>query len=986
MSAISILLAAALVETGQPKACIVLPENATRNEKFMASELVRWTKEATGAQLPSGASAVAGLTPVTFGLTDDAEIKEEGFRITASREAVSIEARNPFGLTCAVYWLLNRFGGIYWCDPESGVDFTERSSIRIPDGVHLRNPMPQRQPLVPGLPGPEVTQKVHVWNVRNGFRPKVDATSDYALDIGLRPQVHIGGSLGDRMWKAETNETEIAAEIARLKASGEDKTRCKDQKPSTLRKVAQTLLQMKKHPERFPLIKGRRCPTGTEFLWGYLVGEKVGEPCLMNISSREHLLRTLKAERARAPKGATVTYGLGCDDNSQWCECPDCARMLKSLGNSSTDDRASDLWWDFVNWISPRLLEGDPDARVTTLIYLNYRQMPERVKPVACDPDRMAVVICPHGRCHLHSLTDPECPTNPKYLKMISEWSNLGFRAHTFEYHCQLPGKGNYAFIEKPWIDDLKWYHDHRVSHTSGGLWGVWGGYPRHPLLSKKPIYEFGAKSRWQIIWLSGYFEWDPQDDFETVRNRLLTVYYRAAANEMIEYHRLLEKAIFDTRICMSYGSSALPFTVAAGRPGLLDNAKALLRAAEAKAKDDPELMRRITRDRQCLVRDWESAASIAAGQKTKRLSRACSAVKIDGVLDETTWTGATVSDDYRWQKTYNVDNAQNEPYRPHTMHKLSFDNDNLYVAFVCDKSNGKTDDNRANGDVWDAMLGSHVQFCIMSPELNGLYYHVSVTHSGKTYSALTTNPTLRDFSKKLKFTHAIKDEPDRWTLEMAIPLAGINVPKDGEVWKFSAIRQAVGPDGALVSGLSTGFPLHWIDRWEPVSFGLPGNLCANASFERGRRAPKEGSLEGRYWKFLTEDVPSAWQFHCNNGGTAEWIKGGAPDGEKFLRISPGNEHGGPEFMLTPKFPLYPPATRKLKVSFRARGEGEIRIYSFAEKKLRETNVALDSPGLWKDYAADVELNGSHPHSLVFRFFAPEKNAIDIDDVTILPE
>ena len=976
----------ALVDGGAPKACLVVSADAPRYETHLAAEVVRWTKELTGAELPVGASAADGLTPVTFRLTDDKTVEEEGFRISASAKGVEIAARRPFGLACAVYWMLNRWGGIYWCDPESGVDFTKTDRFAVPDGVTVRNPMPGRCPLAAGLPGPEVTRKVAEWNVRNGFRPRVANDSDIALDNGVAPHVEIAGSLGDRLWKSETNEVEIAAEIARLKATGEDKTRCRNLEPRTLRYVAQTLLQMKKHPERFPLVNGKRCPTGTEFLHGYLKGERVSNCCLTSPSTREFLLAELKAQRAKAPKDAIVTYGFGCDDNSQWCECPNCLKLLKSPGNSSADDRACDLWWDFINWISPRLLENDPNARVEVLIYLTYRQVPKKVKPLCCDRDRMCVLVCPHGRCHLHSLADASCPANPRFLKMIREWADLGFRTHTFEYHCQLPGKGNYAFIERPWVEDLKWYRDHRVSHTSGGLWGVWGGYPRHPLLSKKPIYEFGAKSRWQIIWLSGYFEWDPDDDFETVRTRLLTAYYRAAAPEMLAYHALLEKAIFDTNICMCYGSSALPFTVAASEPGLLEEAKALLQKAEAKAKDDPELLRRITRDRQSLVRDWESMANLAAGQKARRIFRATDRVAVDGVLDEATWKGATLSDDYRWQKTYNVDEAQTEPYRPKTFHKVAFDNESLYLAVVCEKVNGKTRDEPGEGSVWDAMEGSHLEFCLMSPALNGLYYHFAISHNGKVYSALTTNPNLRDLKKPLEFTHAIKDEPNRWTVEIAIPLANVNVPKPGEVWKLSVNRFAVGADGSIVTGLSTGFPLHWIDRWEPISFGPAGDLCENGSFEFGMPAPVGNPHQGRNWKFVTAEIPSLWYYH-HNGGEAEWMTGDAADGERYLRVKPINSYGGPEFVVTKNFTLYPPSTKSFKVSFAARGEGVLKLYHYNVKDLPEVDVMLDSPKDWKRYEVDMNLNGTHPIALVFRLVSPvAKSAIDLDDISIVPK
>ena len=138
-----------IVAGGAPKACLVVPADAPRYETHLAAEVVRWTKELTGAELPVGASAADGLTPIAFRLTDDRAVEEEGFRISASAKGVEIAARRPFGLACAVYWMLNRWGGIYWCDPESGVDFTKTDRFAVPDGVTVRNPMPGRCPLAP---------------------------------------------------------------------------------------------------------------------------------------------------------------------------------------------------------------------------------------------------------------------------------------------------------------------------------------------------------------------------------------------------------------------------------------------------------------------------------------------------------------------------------------------------------------------------------------------------------------------------------------------------------------------------------------------------------------------------------------------------------------------------------------------------------------------------------------------------------------------
>lgn len=995
-----------LVSDSRARACVVVPAEAPRHIKHAASELVRWTKELTGADIPLGAQAVDGYLPVKFVALppDDAtasrdsveRVKFDGFRISASERGVEIASKRPYGMVYAVYWLLNRHGGIWWCNPDSGTDLARRSDFKIPAGVTVRNPLPDRNPLGAGFPTVDEARRLREWNVRNGYTPRLrvrpgddDSRSEggnaapngFIRDNGLEAEVEIAGSLGDRVWKAETNETEITAEMARIRASGEDKKRLSDPGDRFVRMLAQSNLQMQKHPERFPLIGEKRHPTGTEFL--RVRGDLVSNCCISDPSTREHLLASLRADRAARGMDVRACYSLMCDDNSQWCECPRCAKLLKSLGNLSNDDRASDLWWDFINWISPRLLEGDPLARVEVGIYLTYRQPPTRVKPICCDPERMSVLVCPHGRCYLHALTNAACKTNARYRAMLEAWCRYGFRVDTFEYHCQLPGKGNYAFIERAWVEDLKWYRAMNISHTAGGLWGCWVGYPGHKLLEKRSMYNFGAKARWQIINLSSRFTWDPDDDFETVRRDLLTAYYRASASEMLAYHALLEQAIYDVGICMCYGSSGLPFTVASSDVALMARARELLKAAEAKAGPDKELLRRIENDRQNFYRDWESAAQLASATVARQIFRATEEVRADGVLDEPTWQHATVSDDWRWEKTYNVDEAQIEPLVPRTRLLVAADDDNLHLAIVCEKSDGKVCDIGGKGSVWDAMEGSHLEFCLLAPSLNGEYYHVAISHAGKLYSALTTNPSQRDLKKPLAFTHAIRDEADCWTVEVTIPLAAVGKPAPGEVWKLCVFRHCVGPDGQMRSGTSTGFPLHWIERWEAFSFGEAGTLVSNGSFETAMPAPDK-PWNGRNWKFRQPEVPSDWTYH-HNGGDLDWRTGDAADGRRYIRVTPTNNQGGPEFLVTKNFPLYPPATKHLAVKFAARGLGKVLVYHFTKDALTPTEVTLDSADVWKRYSVQVPLNGTHPDNLVFRLQAPARSPIDFDDVSVTP-
>ena len=57
----------------------------------------------------------------------------------------------------------------------------------------------------------------------------------------------------------------------------------------------------------------------------------------------------------------------------------------------------------------------------------------------------------------------------------------------------------------------------------------------------------------------------------------------------------------------------------------------------------------------------------------------------------------------------------------------------------------------------------------------------------------------------------------------------------------------------------------------------------------------------------------------------------------------------------------------------------------YPSTELPETDIELNSSTSWKRYSVDIPLNGTHPDVLVFRFLAPKKGLIDIDDITVLP-
>jgi len=975
----------AIVSQGEGRACVVVPDDAPKCVRVAAAEFAKWTKELTGAELPVGPVPAEGKVPISFALDEAAPVKYDGFRLTVGSSGIAVTAKDPFGIAHSPYWMLNRFGKIWWCDPDSGADFVRTGTFALPAGTYDERPLGCRQGLVPGGGTDADKRRVAIWNIRNGFvPPRVDV--GVGAEYGLWPKLGGGGhALGDMVTRDAVDEAELKAEVDRIMAAGEnvrDLNPPHDKSPNMVRLLAYYNINVKRHPERFPLIDGKRSPCGVSLRGPYK--GKTGNPCLTNPSTREYLLATIrgiKAKAVEADANACFTWNFMCDDTSQHCECDNCMKLMKSKGSSSDDDRASDNWWDFCNWMTARLLE-DPKMSVETSIYLTYRQPPTKVKPLLVDAERQSVLICPHGRCYLHALEDKGCRCNAKYRQMFEDWSRFGIPIHTFEYHCQLPGKGNYAFFEKSWIEDLRYYRAHGICHSGGGLFGPWniyGGWTEQQC----PMYKYGAKARWQFINLTGRFSWDADDDFQAARRELLAAYYRAAAPEMLEYRKLLEDAIFRANICMSYGSSGLPFAVASAEPGLMDKALSLLRAAEKKAEGDAEIARRIARDKLDFKLDWESAAG-SANVKSAPLHRATGPVAVDGVLNEPTWKKAYVSDDWRWLKTYNVDRAAPDKLEPRTTMLAQCDNENLYLAFVCFKTPGvQEEDLPADGSTFDAMRGAGLEIVVQSPSQNGDYYHLAVSHNGKTYSAWTSTPSVRDLKRTCAFRHAVKDREDRWVVEMSLPLKDFGaLPKEGEVWRICAMRTTKGKDGGSVMGSSTGFPLHWMDRWEAFSFGKPGDLVVNGSFEVGAPCP-DTPYNGKNWKFRQPEAPAKWNFH-QNGGDLDWREGDAAEGRRYIRVTPINACGGPEFIVTPGLAIYLPATTAFDLSFSARGKGYLLFYTFGLDKLEKFRVDIDSAE-WKRYAAKMPLTGTHPSSLTVRFMSDGSAPIDFDDLVVLP-
>ena len=294
----------------------------------------------------------------------------------------------------------------------------------------------------------------------------------------------------------------------------------------------------------------------------------------------------------------------------------------------------------------------------------------------------------------------------------------------------QLAGKCKYAFWERAWVHDLKWYAENGIANIGGGLVGTWAG-----LAGKEDTYarNNAAKARWLTAYLTGWFAWDIQDDFEAVREDALRRYYRAAAKPMIQYHRLLENAMQDCGVCLTYGGGPA-FVGAALVPNVLERGKALLAEARSLAGDDAELRLRLERDEEYFRVDWLEAVP----EPTTSESRSVPAVVAFG----------------------------------DTRMAVRREGGDLVLETLMARPSKGYVDLPDDGTLLAALKGTHAEFLLFTPSLKGKYWHFAVSHSGLAYSALSDNGQSRDASRKLRFASFRAEVDGGWSLTCRIPIS----------------------------------------------------------------------------------------------------------------------------------------------------------------------------------------------------------------------
>lgn len=952
------LCAASLIKNGRSDSYILLPPNAGKVEKHASNELQYFIAKQTGAKIPVRAEKLPGKTMIRFLSAEDKEvkncprtakavknIKHDGFIIDSGRDFVKIIAKKKRGFLYGVYRILTDFGGIYWLFPgEYGEFIPKKNSFIVPEICKNYNPA--------------FSQRKFRLNGGSGWTPE---TYDWLLRNGLQIFCTINIRNKDRVdYMAERDAIFSDGDGGLVPIMGSSKG---------YNKKAWAALQ-KKHPEYFGFRNGRFCDP------------MQSQPCTSNKAVRDLMLKHTLEKLSRYPADRKVSWVISNDDHTNWCECKNCL-ALDDPNDDKSNNRAT-RWWHLVNYLVPRILEKHKNVNIEAFAYQNFRFPPAKLAPT----NKSAVMICPHGRCYLHTLDDPSCPPNAsKFREMFDAWARIGIQGTTFEYHPEMPGTVRYLFHERNWVKDLQYYHKLKMYGFGMVVTAPTDFYKYHPY-GRKHFYSLrnSWEAHWQRYFLTGYYSWNIDADFDAISEKINSLWYGKTWKVMKKYRQELINALYDSRVHMGYGTPTSVLGKCYDRPGLARKINLLLAEAAQLAKGDKVLEKRIARDKEFFNADWVKAyeAYNKGKQKEYNARKKTGRIVIDGKFNEMDWKEASFGTDFL------VFNEKQEiKADPQTFVKILYDAKTLYFAIEGLKEKGapppavvpKTDGLRA-------LDGAHFEIFITPSSWNGKYYQLGFSQNGKLYQALTTSGSSRDFALKLDPEFKCVHYPDKWVLEAKVDISKLGVKiSDGSVWKINIARSAAKKDGKYQSSSwSTHGVFHGTDVHRSVAFGASGAVLRNGDAEDlvPFKAPRFKKNPNRpKWVFQDNMVPKFWAFNENNIGKGAVKKDTPASGKYYINIEGVNSFVD-LYMNEPD-----KKAARYSVSLAARGKGELFVSVRTDgrySKAKNSSIKLCSIHKWETHALIIDAPAAKRGGRVLALRVTGK--IDIDNIQLqrIPE
>jgi hypothetical protein len=198
------------------------------------------------------------------------------------------------------------------------------------------------------------------------------------------------------------------------------------------------------------------------------------------------------------------------------------------------------------------------------------------------------------------------------------------------------------------------------------------------------------------------------------------------------------------------------------------------------------------------------------------KIRRTTDAIKLDGVLDEPAWKAAQVATDFFMNFPYDTALA---PFQ--TEARLTFDEHNLYVSYVCydDDSRDLMQSLRRDFD-FDGTDNIGIYLGPYNDRINGFYFQITpfgVQAEGLISGGGSDDGSYSDTWDNKWYSHVTRGK-DRWVAELAIPFKSFRYKNELTTWNITFLRWDR-KRNLVSSWIAT--PIQFI----PASFAYSGNL-----------------------------------------------------------------------------------------------------------------------------------------------------------------
>lgn len=306
--------------------------------------------------------------------------------------------------------------------------------------------------------------------------------------------------------------------------------------------------RLARNPEMFALVRGKR-----------------GQSTQLCSSNPDVVRVTVEAARRyfKAHPEAPL-FSISPNDGNGWCECDRCRSVDALYG--VTDGSLADRFVHYANEVLTELEKTNPGKQVGIYAYAEHTAPPRRAKP---KPDYVtALTHMPWVFCHAHSIDDPSCPANRRFLGYLKGWSTLTKHTGIYEYYGHF-----FAFTPWPIVHSLR--RDIPLFHQLG---------------IERFISE--TQQNWANQGINFYVAAklvdDPSRDVDALLDEYFARFYGKAGKPMRRYFDLWEKAMPQTSAAGDHGYAWLSMFT----PALIAEANGALVEAEGVAATGAEKFR----------------------------------------------------------------------------------------------------------------------------------------------------------------------------------------------------------------------------------------------------------------------------------------------------------------------------------------------------------------------------------------------------------